>query len=1165
MNSQMPQNFFGRETELAKIQTQWEAIVSGKPESKSVSNILVITGSTGEGKTRLVQRFYETLAADPNWNPEKQEYYPKEFQQDDRILRVNPDCSKHDPSGPPRFIWLGMRWQNLEGRNYEERRCPIPEIRKELRIHIDQIKKNEGVWKNLWKTTVSKSKKHLIDGAKDAVIDLIPFASIALKAIGTFGASIYEANQLNKSRNETKEKITAGDIEALKDDLQEFFKSNGNIPLILFLDDAQWIDESTLKFIENFADDMVDNKLPVFIVVTHWIAEWNDLKDKKKSRNLRSICESHKAQVMDLSVVDDELLRKFLLSKLPGLNYEQQQVLIEKSCNNFLSLEENIGYLLDTPENFVDEKLTMRLSEIGEKEIAALESDRTKRIKSQFNKLEKDAKRVLGWSSHIGVKFLADVIKRVAKLESISSNLKVTFKKIEQRAYVSQVNSYFKEFRDKAIFRIAQNYFKTYDSRMKLIIKKSIKKSSIRLVNDSFDENGSVKFVEGIGIFFDNLGLIEIEAAERRDILGMMTNVFGPPNKLRHNKNQYLLRVRIIVLDVLNDYESDLIESSAKKAQKLRGLDWEYLPDECLGWEQKIKLCEVLSYSDCSEIAVELIESMEKSKSFKKDYLQYKSKQKTNLFARKTQYSKIKANALESVGRPVDALAELVQTIKEFENDPDFDGSRTQALRYGQLANAVYSIDMWNEQGVHCDEYFKKTAVMLAQANKIKFDDNIALLVIDTWLKKFYADNIDSFAFEPEAIVHASRECKNRFKETKNPTYLIKLADVYCHGAIVFSRRLKWKAFHKCKRRFNRVSKIVNTAYPNKYEKKLNDLKRSMWFEATLMDKMMTGDYKKLEKTYLRHKELCLENKTLQGLLDLGSSAYSLAQSFCSAGEYGKAIQLFYEAYSAYEEYFLTRQEFNVFCNLIRTSRFLLECRGIEMHSFTKKLFDNLLPKFDVLFAQLVSTENKYSIGIKTTTDSIFYIGRAFGRIGEYGKAKYFLEKALELYKKSESHLMPPLVIMGSIKALGALGIAEICQGNVESGLEKYREISQIVSKDNSSEKQKLNILFEYQVQFVNCLERCEINYQSYEIRRQIVDYWQYKFELNDSPENWGNLIESKIMLTKSMGEDAPRCAAVLSDALSDISNLRKKYPNYDIQELDEMYGLAINGWVPAE
>ena len=32
----------------------------------------------------------------------------------------------------------------------------------------------------------------------------------------------------------------------------------------------------------------------------------------------------------------------------------------------------------------------MPLSEIGEKEIAALESDRTKRIKSQFNKLEKD-------------------------------------------------------------------------------------------------------------------------------------------------------------------------------------------------------------------------------------------------------------------------------------------------------------------------------------------------------------------------------------------------------------------------------------------------------------------------------------------------------------------------------------------------------------------------------------------------------------------------------------------------------------------------------------------------------------------------------------------------------------------------------------------------------
>ena len=57
MTSQMPANFFGREVELAKIQKQWVDIVSGKTEAKSVSNILVITGSTGEGKTRLVQRF----------------------------------------------------------------------------------------------------------------------------------------------------------------------------------------------------------------------------------------------------------------------------------------------------------------------------------------------------------------------------------------------------------------------------------------------------------------------------------------------------------------------------------------------------------------------------------------------------------------------------------------------------------------------------------------------------------------------------------------------------------------------------------------------------------------------------------------------------------------------------------------------------------------------------------------------------------------------------------------------------------------------------------------------------------------------------------------------------------------------------------------------------
>jgi len=173
MNGQMPANFFGREAELAKIQKQWEDIVAGNTSDESFSNLLVITGSTGEGKTRLVQRFYETLANDSKWNPADNAYWPKAFQKDDRYLRANPDLADHEPKGPPRFIWLGMRWQNPEARNLEERLCPIPEIRKELRLHNDQIKKNQTLWEKVKHSAMPEIFGGIKEGTFEKVSDRI--------------------------------------------------------------------------------------------------------------------------------------------------------------------------------------------------------------------------------------------------------------------------------------------------------------------------------------------------------------------------------------------------------------------------------------------------------------------------------------------------------------------------------------------------------------------------------------------------------------------------------------------------------------------------------------------------------------------------------------------------------------------------------------------------------------------------------------------------------------------------------------------------------------------------------------------------------------------------------------------------------------------------------
>lgn len=79
--------------------------------------------------------------------------------------------------------------------------------------------------------------------------------------------------------------------DAFLDDLVEFYKRKVSIPLVLFLDVAQWIDESTIQFLDSFLKEIKKRKLPVLILITHWIAEWNKLKEQDDQSNLMSICD----------------------------------------------------------------------------------------------------------------------------------------------------------------------------------------------------------------------------------------------------------------------------------------------------------------------------------------------------------------------------------------------------------------------------------------------------------------------------------------------------------------------------------------------------------------------------------------------------------------------------------------------------------------------------------------------------------------------------------------------------------------------------------------------------------------------------------------------------------------------------------------------------------
>ena len=161
-----------------------------------------------------------------------------------------------------------------------------------------------------------------------------------------------------------------------------------------------------------------------------------------------------------------------------------------------------------------------------------------------------------------------------------------------------------------------------------------------------------------------------------------------------------------------------------------------------------------------------------------------------------------------------------------------------------------------------------------------------------------------------------------------------------------------------------------------------------------------------------------------------------------------------------------------------------------------------------------------------------------------------------------ENKLLPfPLVISSSIKALGFLGASEIYMGNVDKGLAIYKAINDQVMADSSDKETKLNVLFSIQGLFLICFEECEINYRSFEIRKGVLEYWQYRFDTDKSIENWENLILSKVFLTKVLIDNQFEMHQILLSAKSKIAKLQKEFPEYDCSTMLDGLALAENNW----
>ena len=464
--------FHGRDEELAWLYGLFEEAARSR-----TPNFAVVVAESGLGKSRLVQALYQKLAADPEWDPG--DFWPDAFGDDaGRSLLVNPAFdADHKPKAPPKFLWLGMRFNSPLSRAGVH--CPLPDVKEQLSRCLEITLKHAGGWgkaKEVARRLVPFSWDQLSDMGFDGLGE---YAGVLLPGTGAAAKVAKDMIGLEDTVAGAEGKAQKGAGDHLLKYLRGLMRGDEPVPAVLWLDDAQWIDEATVAFLRELLSEAKPGERgggwPLLVVATHWEREWNEARGAGggAGKGLALFEDpipggGRGAQVRRLGKGP---LGDLLKERLPGLTEGQRALLLEKADGNFLTMTENVGYLReDDALNFEDGNPGGRLTDAAVKDVEDWESERERHVKQRFNELGVEHRKVLGWgaASPLGIRFVEEVVARVAEAEGGVGKPR---ERLAECAVPSAVLTgggagspprLLREFKDRAYFLAANEFFDEY-------------------------------------------------------------------------------------------------------------------------------------------------------------------------------------------------------------------------------------------------------------------------------------------------------------------------------------------------------------------------------------------------------------------------------------------------------------------------------------------------------------------------------------------------------------------------------------------------------------------------------------------------------------------------------------------------------------------------------
>lgn len=402
--------FTGREQELNILKSAWDKALQGKAQWVS------IYAESGIGKTRLVHEFYHYFIQSTNQvssgNTVKG-YWPDQLPSDTHDLKLNPDISLFNNDTISSLnelpsLWWGMRCSEKGRRNSSNSSSAIYDFLPQLLPHLAILKSISARQDNYKSVAIDLGKK-AISIATGGVVDVGIMLYELCENLDTLSKNTYSTNS-RAAYEQQRVELSESVLKAFRTITEK------QVPLVLVIDDIQFIDSETLAFIEAIKG-ITSQKL--LIITTCWAREW-------ASHPLAESISGFPGEFreIELATVNSDSVDAILQNTLPGLSKQHRTTIATRSDGNLQYLYEICYLLKENPDEFFIDESSSNDFFPGAEEILLSERFNIERlIKERFSKLHPDVKSMLVAGSFQGPKFSSALLENFSTTNILDAEL----------------------------------------------------------------------------------------------------------------------------------------------------------------------------------------------------------------------------------------------------------------------------------------------------------------------------------------------------------------------------------------------------------------------------------------------------------------------------------------------------------------------------------------------------------------------------------------------------------------------------------------------------------------------------------------------------------------------------------------------------------------------